>query len=626
MSGIKVLSRLLVAFSFGGLITGVASAQTNLTFYALTPCRVVDTRNANGPFGGPSMPAASTRTFPTATSSCNVPSTAQVYSFNVTAIPKSGTLQYLTIWAAGQSQPGVSTLNSQNGQILANAAIVSAGTTGATDVYVSDASDVVIDVNGYFAAPNSGFAFYPLTPCRVVDTRGPTGPLGGPIMSAGQTRTFQLPSGACNIPGSAQAYALNITALPTSTLTYLTAWPAGQAQPYTSTLNSLDGRIVANSAIVSAGNGTDVYVSDQSNVAIDINGYFAPVGSGALYLSEITPCRAVDTRNANGTFGGPSLPAGGSRSFPLLSSSCIPPAGSAAQAFSLNVTAIPPGPLTYLTIWPSGQTQPVVSTLNDLEGIPTANAALVPAGSGGAVSLYVSDASNVVLDINGYFAPPGAEYTLTTAVNPSGSGTVNLVPSGGSYGAGTQVGVTATPNSGYQFTGFSGDLSGASPGTLTMPSRNASVTANFTNSESITVESTNSVNCYTGTGCNSSYRWEPSSVSANGWVTSWHDWGTVRGIPNLANSNAYTSYWSGAWATPTLHQTTAGNPLIDVYLQWDAYRGDLFARCTGHGERTSAFRVASIRGFYRRQLESHGGRGSHGVGLPILLGLPLRCG
>jgi hypothetical protein len=35
---------------------------------------------------------------------------------------------------------------------------------------------------------NSGAAFYTLTPCRVVDTRDPTGPLGGPALNAGGDR------------------------------------------------------------------------------------------------------------------------------------------------------------------------------------------------------------------------------------------------------------------------------------------------------------------------------------------------------------------------------------------------------------------------------------------------------
>jgi len=40
-----------------------------------------------------------------------------------------------------------------------------------------------------------------------------------------------------------------------------------------------------------------------------------------------------------------------------------------------------------------------------LTGTVVANAAIVPAGNGGAVSVYVSDAADVILDIVGYFAP-----------------------------------------------------------------------------------------------------------------------------------------------------------------------------------------------------------------------------
>ena len=59
----------------------------------------------------------------------------------------------------------------------------------------------------------------------------------------------------------------------------------------------------------------------------------------------------------------------------------------------------------------------MVSTLNSLTGAVTANAAIVPAGSGGDVSIFVSDSADVILDVNGYFAPPATGglslYTVT---------------------------------------------------------------------------------------------------------------------------------------------------------------------------------------------------------------------
>lgn len=120
--------------------------------------------------------------------------------------------------------------------------------------------------------------FYPVAPCRVADTRGAGGPFGGPEMGATETRSFSIPSGGCNIPQTAAAYSLNVTVVPGAVLSYLTAWPTGSPRPFVSTLNSFDGAIVANAAIVPAGaNGAiSVYVTNPTHVILDINGYFAP--------------------------------------------------------------------------------------------------------------------------------------------------------------------------------------------------------------------------------------------------------------------------------------------------------------------------------------------------------------
>jgi hypothetical protein len=69
-------------------------------------------------------------------------------------------------------------------------------------------------------------------------------------------------------------------------------------------------------------------------------------------------------------------------------------------------------------------------------------------------------------------------YTITTSV--TGSGTVALNPSGGTYNAGTSVTITATPASGYRFNNWSGGVTGTTnPVTVTV-NANLAVTANFT--------------------------------------------------------------------------------------------------------------------------------------------------
>ena len=59
----------------------------------------------------------------------------------------------------------------------------------------------------------------------------------------------------------------------------------------------------------------------------------------------------------------------------------------------------------YLTFWPTGGTQPIVSTLNAVDGAVTSNAAIVLAGTQGSINAITSEATHLILDINGYFLP-----------------------------------------------------------------------------------------------------------------------------------------------------------------------------------------------------------------------------
>ena len=97
-------------------------------------------------------------------------------------------------------------------------------------------------------------------------------------MGGGQTRNWPVPGSARAIPSGSKAYAANVTVLPLGPLGYLTIWPSDSAQPFVSTLNSLDAAIVANAAIVpSAADGSvSTFVTNPSDVILDISGYFAP--------------------------------------------------------------------------------------------------------------------------------------------------------------------------------------------------------------------------------------------------------------------------------------------------------------------------------------------------------------
>ena len=264
--------------------------------------------------------------------------------------------------------------------------------------------------------------FVPLSqPCRAVDTRPPNG--NGPIQGNTHQEFPISGEGGCATLPNAAVYSINVTVVPGPTLGYLTIWPAGQVQPVVSTLNSVDGRVKANAAIVPAGDGgaVSIYVTDTANVIVDVNGYFAPVSGSTLAFYPLPPCRVADTRYSSYPegLGPPSLTGGQPRDFPILNATttCNIPASGVA-AYSLNFTVVPSGTLGYLTVWPTGETQPTVSTLNDVLGRVIANAAIVVAGSSGKVSVYPTNDTDLVIDINGYFAPAGAGGLSLYAVAP----------------------------------------------------------------------------------------------------------------------------------------------------------------------------------------------------------------
>lgn len=137
-----------------------AVAPAALTFVAMTPCRVIDTRGFPAPFGTPSLVAGVPRSFPMRASTlCSIPATAMAYSLNITVVPvNSQPLGFLTVWPFGTTQPNTSTLNSLTGSVVANAAIAPAGSdpSGSINAYASNATDLIVDINGYYTAQSSG--------------------------------------------------------------------------------------------------------------------------------------------------------------------------------------------------------------------------------------------------------------------------------------------------------------------------------------------------------------------------------------------------------------------------------------------------------------------------------------
>jgi hypothetical protein len=155
-----------------------------------------------------------------------------------------------------------------------------------------------------------------------------------------------------------------------------------------------------------------------------------PRSHGVTTLSEapplpfiaVTPCRVADTRGNGftGAYGPPSIGADTSRPF-TITGVCGIPAG--AQAVSFNFAALNVSGGGDLRVYPAGGAVPTVSTMNYNANTPNiANAAVVPLGTGGAISLQ-ADATTVdiIIDVNGYFsgtlADPTHQFKLTNSAS-----------------------------------------------------------------------------------------------------------------------------------------------------------------------------------------------------------------
>jgi glycosyl hydrolase family 44 len=128
--------------------------------------------------------------------------------------------------------------------------------------------------------PPVAASYYTVSPCRLLDTRNPTGPYGGPALSANAERTLNL-AGRCGLPAGAQAVAVNLTVTSPTQGGDLRAFPAGGVAPLASALNFAAGQTRTNNAIVpvtaDANGALTVHLDMGAGTAqliVDLFGYF----------------------------------------------------------------------------------------------------------------------------------------------------------------------------------------------------------------------------------------------------------------------------------------------------------------------------------------------------------------
>lgn len=268
-----------------------------------------------------------------------------------------------------------------------------------------------------------------VVPDRIMDTRNGTGVRQGSV-GAGETISLQV-AGRGGVPAAgADAVALNVTVARGSQTSFLTVFPHGVDRPTASNLNWNGSAPKASSVIVKLGESGRVDFYNESgdvHVIADVAGWFA-AGSG---FTAITPRRLLDTRVPIGV---PSVGRLDRGTLTMRVHGDAVPAS--ASGVVMNVTAPAVSAQSYLTVYPSGGTNPGTSNLNLFPGSTSANVVFTQIGAGGSVDIANPlGASHVIADVAGYLdAGSGFEGSApsrivdTRATRPLGTRGVLNVP------------------------------------------------------------------------------------------------------------------------------------------------------------------------------------------------------
>ncbi|MBV8520376.1 MAG: hypothetical protein JO197_23495 [Acidobacteria bacterium] len=217
----------------------------------------------------------------TVTAACTPPS---ITSVNANVVITSGTTVELNATATGTGPITYQWYVGESGDVSTPAAVGNPinATPLSTTAYWVRASNACGSADsrtvrlGVVDPPTTSALLYIVTPCRLIDTRGPAGPHGGPAIANLGTRDVAV-AGSCGIPADAKAVVANITAVAPATTGFLAFYPTGSTWPGNSTMNYRTGKTRANNATLvlsAAGSVTVLNNGSTQNFIVDVTGYY----------------------------------------------------------------------------------------------------------------------------------------------------------------------------------------------------------------------------------------------------------------------------------------------------------------------------------------------------------------
>ena len=255
--------------------------------------------------------------------------------------------------------------------------------------------------------PWAGSAFHPVVPSRVLDSRGPNGGWNA-ALAAGTPKNLKVTGlgGPSEVPQTASAVIMNVTATASTLGSFVSVWPAGLAKPVASNLNFAAGQTIPNLVTVKIGTGGNVSFGTalgSVHLIADVVGYFDDGTAAGDLFTGVTPERILDTRGPTGT--GAAVAQGTPRALDVRGTVVVPDTATTVVA---NVTVTGGSAGSFLSVWPSGVPQPTSSNLNFGAGQTIPNLVVIKIGADGKINIANAVGSvHVIVDVVGYFDPTG---------------------------------------------------------------------------------------------------------------------------------------------------------------------------------------------------------------------------
>ncbi|TXH42105.1 MAG: hypothetical protein E6Q90_10145 [Actinobacteria bacterium] len=404
-----------------------------LVFSSVTPARVADTRLSYGGSGPVQPGEPGMRVLSVAATQDGglpvVPVGAAAVVVNIT-VPSPQAAGHLRLMPGDAVAPGsASAVNFRAGETIANGITARIDASRSLKVYASAATDVIIDVVGYFAPPpppaggavgesslvapqNAGAGrFTAIEPVRVYDSASDAAGLLGvgesrPV-SAATTQDGLTPV----TPAGAGAVAYNLTVVRPEGAGHLRVMPGDVDSSPASAVNwARAGEVIANGLTVRVDADRRIRVFNASSepvrILVDIVGYYS--ASGSLFY-PVDPVRVLDTRTASGGLG--AIGAGEANirtasvatSLPSLGAAEQVPPGATAVASNFTVTATTSG--GHMRVFPAGSALPTASTINWPDaGYSRAHGTVTAISPSREVSIYNgSTSADALLDVLGFY-------------------------------------------------------------------------------------------------------------------------------------------------------------------------------------------------------------------------------